>query len=80
MALGGPGHDARRRRGAAAWRVARRGVRMDKKLGDLDPILREVDQYRDFFQYLESQEPILRPRPLRASEFLGFGVPNGQIP
>ena len=55
-------------------------IRTYRKLEDLDPILREVDQYQDFFQYLESQEPILRPRPLRASEFLGFGVPNGQIP
>ena len=58
----------------------KRYIRVCRNLQDLDPRFREADQYQEFFQYLESQEPILSSMPLRASEFWGFLVPKRRIP
>ena len=47
-------------------------VRMCRILPDLDPRLREMIQTQEFFQDLESWEPILDQMPLRASEIFRF--------
>ena len=43
-----------------------------RSLPDLDPRLREMIQTQEFFQDLESWEPILDQMPLRASEIFRF--------